>query len=205
MAGIGQDQHPLRTEALTSRAQSFEVAFPVDVRALIIDGDEAARRAVTSITVEPLSIVRGAGRLTNAFGRTFLRYGATAVYFLDDRSFPEPDAFWVGGSRSASVVLQPDAGTGTIRLLLRNAPVQNTVRLEAGAWRADLDLAPGEERYLDVPLNERRGATLVTISSSAGFRPSEVEAGSRDERFLGVWIKVEPLASGSSGALTEGR
>ena len=190
MAGIGQDQHPLRTEPLTSRAQSFDIAIPVDVRALVVEADEAARRAVTGITVEPLAIQRGANRLTDAFGRRFLRYGATSVYFLDDRSFPEPDAFWVGGSRSSSVALQPDASTAAIRLLLRNAPVQNKVRLEAGAWRADLDLAPGEERYLDVPLNEGRGATLLTISSSAGFRPSEVVAGSGDERFLGVWIKV---------------
>jgi hypothetical protein len=42
-----------------------------------------------------------------------------------------------------------------------------------------------------VPLDVRRGATLVTIAASAGFHPSAVDPKSRDDRFLGVWIRLE--------------
>jgi len=51
-------------------------------------------------------------------------------------------------------------------------------------------LGPGEERRLQIPLDHARGATAVRITTSAGFTPSAVDANSRDNRYLGVWVKV---------------
>jgi hypothetical protein len=34
-----------------------------------------------------------------------------------------------------------------------------------------------------------RGGQTLRVETSAGFRPSEQDPGSRDQRFLGVWIK----------------
>jgi hypothetical protein len=73
---------------------------------------------------------------------------------------------------------------------VRNAPVENRVTVASGQWHEDLTLAAGEERRLQIPLVPGRGAALVTVTTSAGFRPSESVAGSRDERFLGVWMKI---------------
>ena len=188
--GIGQDQFLLRTEPLARRPEPIEIDFPVDVRALIVNGDEEARRTMIGVAIEPVSTVPAAARLTAGYARTGVRYGAASIFFLDDRSFPEPEAFWVGGARRSSIVIQPDAGLEAITVLMRNAPVQNDVTIEAGGWRIDLDFAPGEERRISVPLDARRGATLVTFSCSAGFRPSAVEPGSRDDRVLGVWVQA---------------
>ena len=91
MIGIGQDQFALRSEALTWPAPPIEIEFPVDVRALIVRGDEDARRAVRRVVVEPLSIVPARARLTDLVARRAVRYGASSVFFLDDRSFPEPE------------------------------------------------------------------------------------------------------------------
>jgi hypothetical protein len=44
----------------------------------------------------------------------------------------------------------------------------------------------GEERRVEVP-----EAGVLRIRSSAGFRPSEVNAGSRDTRLLGVFVRPE--------------
>ena len=189
--GISQDQFLLRAEPLTTPPQAIEIDFPMDLRALIVSGDDEARRSITGIAIEPVSMLTADARLTGELARKGVRYGPTTVYFLDGRSFPEPEAFWVGGARSSSIVIQPDAQGAQITLLIRNAPVQNQVSLQAGTWRVDLDLAPGEARYLDVPLDATRGAALVTFSISAGFRPSEVEPGSRDHRFLGVWVTLK--------------
>ncbi len=60
--------------------------------------------------------------------------------------------------------------------------------IASGQWREVLTLAPGEERRVQVPLAPGQRAVLVTATTTAGFRPSESTPGSRDERFLGVWV-----------------
>jgi hypothetical protein len=54
-----------------------------------------------------------------------------------------------------------------------------------------MQLAPGEERQVVVPADSPPGTALVTVTTSAGFRPSAIDPKSRDDRFLGVWIQVE--------------
>jgi hypothetical protein len=113
------------------------------------------------------------------------------VYFLDDGGFPEPEAFWVGGSRESQIVVHPDGPRPSVTLRLRNAPVDNRLTISTGAWRRDLQLAPGEEQQVDLPLDSARGAALVRFTTSAGFTPADHEPGSRDRRFLGVYMKIE--------------
>ena len=98
---------------------------------------------------------------------------------MDERSFPEPDAFWVGGARESTIVVQPDAPRSSVRAALRNAPAENDVTLQAGGWARKLHLSPGEERVVNVPLDAARGATAITIASSSGFRPSAATLESR--------------------------
>jgi len=189
MIGIGQDQFALRSDAVSWPAAPVEIDFPVDVRALIVRGDEDARRAVRRVVVEPLSLVPADRRLTDTVARRAVRYEGVSVFFLDDRSFAEPDAFWVGGSRQSTFVLQPDGPAASVDLQLRNAPVENHVTLESGQWREELTLAPGEERQVRVPFGPGQRAAVVTATTTAGFRPSASNPDSRDDRFLGVWIK----------------
>jgi hypothetical protein len=189
MVGIGQDQFALRSNAVNWPAAPIEIEFPVDVRALIVRADEDARRAIRRVIVEPLSIVPASARLTDEFARRAVRYEGASVFFLDDRSFAEPEGFWVGGSRQSSFVVQPDGPGAPVDLYLRNAPVDNRVTLESGQWREELTLAPGEERLVRVPLGPGGRAAVVTATATSGFRPSASVPHSRDERFLGVWIK----------------
>jgi hypothetical protein len=193
MVGIGRDQFSLHTAPIGSPPQPILLDFPVDVRAIVVRGDDQARRAVRSLVIEPVSLVPPARRLSREYARRAVRYGDATVYFLDERSFPEPEAFWVGGARRASAVLQPDANGPVAHLLVRNAPVENRVLVQSGSWREEVTLGPGEERRVDVPLDTERGATLVTIGTSAGFQPSAVDPKSRDDRHLGVWVKVLPF------------
>jgi hypothetical protein len=192
MVGVGADQFALRTEPMGSPPQPILLDLPVNVRAIVVKGDEQTRRVIRGLTVEPLAIVPPRSRLTSETAAHAVRYGTSTVYFLDDRSFPEPDAFWVGGGRQSTIVIQPDTPGARVTLFVRNAPVENTLSMDSGAWHTQVALAPREERRLDVPFDASRGAALVRISSSGGFRPSAVEPTSRDNRFLGVWMKVEP-------------
>jgi hypothetical protein len=189
MIGIGRDQFSLSSAPVASDVPAL--TFPVDVRGIIVRGDEQARRAVRAITIEPVSVVPEARRLTTEYARHAVRYGTAAVYFLDDRSFPEPEGFWVGGRRDSSVVIQPASLAPSVTLLVRNAPLRNQVILQAGTLREDLQLAPGEERRVAVPIDPARAAARLRITVTGGFRPSATDPNSRDDRFLGVWVKVE--------------
>jgi len=188
--GIGQDQFAMQSRPLPYPPAPIDIDLPVDIRALSVRGDEEARRSIRTVALEASALVPVSDRLTDRVARRAVMYDAANVFFLDEACFPEPDAFWVGGSRQASFVLQPRQPASSIGLQVRNAPVENRVTVTSGQWREDLTLAPGEERQLQVPLAPGRAAAVVTVTTSAGFRPSESVAGSRDERFLGVWIKA---------------
>jgi hypothetical protein len=190
MVGIGRDQLSVVSGPLSAPPAPIVLDFPVAVRAIVVRGDEQARRSVRGLAIEPLSIVPPGAQLTSGYARRAVRYGRVIAFFMDERSFPEPEAFWIGGERTASVVLQPDVPGPVASLLVRNAPVDNVVTIQAGRWRQELRLGPGEERTIQAPLDTTRGATLLTITTSAGFRPSAVDAKSRDGRFLGVWLKI---------------
>jgi hypothetical protein len=190
MVGIGRDQFSIASGPLAAPPGPIVLDFPVDVRAIVVRGDEQARRSIRGLTIEPLSIVMPGARVASGMARRAVRYAASTVFFLDDRSFAEPEAFWVGGARSSTIVVQPDVAGRPVSLFVRNGPVKNQAVLRAGDWVVDMPLAPGEERRVDVPA--RGGATMVTLSVATGFRPSEADPKSRDTRFLGVWVKVLP-------------
>lgn len=190
MTGIGRDQFAIRTLPLEEAQASFVVTFPIDVRALIIRGDEDARRSVTGLQIEPLRITSPYERLAEGVARQGVRYGNATAWFLDDRSFPEPEGFWTGGARTTEIVVQPDAPHPAEMLFVRNGAVENTVLIETKGWREELRLGAGEERTMQVPANQEAGATWLRITTSAGFTPSQVDAASRDNRHLGVWIRV---------------
>jgi hypothetical protein len=189
MLGIGQDQFSLVSERVKWPAAPIDIDFPVNVRALIVRGDEDARRAVRRVLVEPLALVPVAARVTDGFARRAVKYGSTAVFFLDDRSFAEPEGFWIGGSRQSSFVVQADQPGRAVVVRVRNAPVENRLALTAGDWREELTLAPGEERDIQIPVAPGQRAAAVTATTTSGFRPSEASPESRDDRFLGVWIR----------------
>jgi hypothetical protein len=191
MIGIGQDQFALRTQTIAWPAQPIDVDFPVDVRALVVRADEDARRAIGRVLVEPLSIVGPGARLTDAVARRAVKYATASVFFLDEQSFAEPDGFWLGGSRESSFVVQPDRPSGSVTLLVRNAPVDNRVTLVSGQWREELSLAPNEERHIQMPLGPGQTAALVTATVTSGFRPSQSVPDSRDQRFLGAWVSFK--------------
>jgi hypothetical protein len=188
MVGIGRDQFSISSGPLAAPPEPIVLDVPVDVRAIVVRGDEQARRSIRGLTIEPLSIVMPGARIASGTARRAVRYPGATVFFLDDRSFAEPEAFWVGGARSSEVVVQPDAAGRPISLVVRNGPVQNQAVLRAGAWVVDMPLAPGEERRVEVPATG--GATMLTLTAATGFRPSEADPKSRDTRFLGVWVKI---------------
>jgi hypothetical protein len=193
MAGVGagRDQFALVTEPVDAFERDVLLRFPVDVRALIVRGDEDARARIRTLYVQPVSVRSRGQKVSDGVARRAARYGHVIAYFMDEQSFPEPAGIWLGGARESAVVLQPDDPQSAITLQVRNAPVDNVVTARSGAWSDTLRLAPGEEGRLEVPLDRSRGAALVTFDVTSGFRPSGSDPTSQDTRFLGAFVRIE--------------
>jgi hypothetical protein len=163
----------------------LSLTLPVDTPALILRG-----RGLHSGELRPEHVATYRERFSVERATAARRYGSTIAWFVDQYAFDDPDGLWTaGGGAEARVLLQPDAGS-SVRVLVRNGPEANEVALrsEEGDWQTSLAMNPGQEQEIEVPLDPARGAVLVRVISRSGFRPSEIEAGSRDTRLLGVWM-----------------
>lgn len=167
---------------------SRDVALPWPVRSLALRVRAPLRASVGRTSLEAVSVLPapspGAPRVTAA-----RRYGATVVMGVGDGVYLEAPGIWTAGQRASQLVLQGSESATTHQLSIRAGAVPTAVDLEAGTWRERLSLEPGAVRDVSVPIGASR-ATMLTVRSSAGFRPSEIEAGSTDTRLLGVWIEV---------------
>ncbi|HEY2432181.1 MAG TPA: hypothetical protein VGI12_05860 [Vicinamibacterales bacterium] len=188
MAGVGNDQFAIVTQPIGAFDAGVRIDLPVDVRALTVRADEGARDQLDAIALRPVSMA--SGQAPHETARRAVRYGASVVYFLDDRAFPEPSGFWVGGGRDTTVAAHADRPSPALAILLRNGAADNRVLLETAGWRGDVALKPGEERRIEVPL-VAPGTVFLRIRSEAGFRPSDVDGRNTDTRFLGVFVRPE--------------
>ncbi|MEO6238880.1 MAG: hypothetical protein ABIQ52_17940 [Vicinamibacterales bacterium] len=185
--GVGNDQFSIVTRPLAAFDAGLRLELPAGARVLTIRGDEAARDQLEAVRLRPLALAAAA---RSRVARHAVRYEGGVAFFLDESSFPEPSGFWVGGARSTSLTLLADPAGAAAALVLRNAPVENSVTLEFGSRREEIILAAGEERQFDVPAEAASGNTVLTIRSAAGFRPSDADPNSRDTRRLGVFVRV---------------
>ena len=191
MIGIGRDQFAIHTAPISNPAQPIHVRFPVPVRGIVVRGDEDARQSVRGLVVEPVSLLPP-DQFDVGYARTAVRYGGKTVFFLDDRSFLEPEAFWVGGARASSFAIQPDdvqpvGVDGAAKRSAAESGDDELRRRREPRWNS----RPGEEKRVAADVDGSRRAAVVTLAVTGGFRPSEQNASSRDARFLGIWVKVE--------------
>jgi len=187
MIGVGNDQFAIVTQPIAAFDQGVRLDLPVPVRALLVRADEGAREQLQAIELRPAPpLDRPLSRVT---ARRAVRYGSAVVFFEDERAFPEPPGFWVGGGRETAVVIQPDQPR-VVALSLRNGAAGNVVTLESGSWRDEFAMSGGEERRIDLPIDASGRALRLRIRSAQGFRPSEVDGNSRDARFLGVFVQI---------------
>jgi hypothetical protein len=187
IVGLGNDQFAIVTRPIADFDAGVPIELPVGAQELTVRADEAARDELTGVELRPMRLDRSPA--TNAVPRRAVRYDGMVVFFLDDRAYPEPSGFWVGGQRDTRVMLAPDRKASSAPLILRNGPVENTVTLEYGGRPDTVVLQAGEERQIEVPLDPVAGTSLVRIRSSAGFRPSAVDPNNRDTRLLGVYVR----------------
>jgi hypothetical protein len=139
-------------------------------------------------------------------------------YFMDDNAYPrEGDAFWVRGESRADVMLRApaplEAGTNGDRMralrvprmeiMLETGPKPNQVTIRTAAVTQVVDVPANDRRtvivamgdglpYKPYPENPTNYVYALSIESATGFIPL-FETGGRDNRFLGVFVRMLPL------------
>jgi hypothetical protein len=139
-------------------------------------------------------------------------------YFLDDNAFPrEGDAFWVRGESRADLMLRAPVVTDTslgpdavrplrvtrVQMILESGPVPTHARVRTAIDDRSVDIPAGSQAtvtvemgsglpYKPFPDNPTNYVYALSIESSTGFIPL-FQTGSRDNRFLGVFVRLMPL------------
>ena len=189
---IGRLARPSRTWDLATdfRDGAATLDLPVTVGSLVVAGDRGA--ATGSLTLHPTEIWERESRLTTDIARRVERYGPVLVFFFDPSIFPEDTGFWIRGGRQTHIAVASVDPGGRFQMFLRNAAAPNQIRIEIDGAVQILDLAPREERRMPIPVAVNRPGALIRIHPQSGFRPSDVEPGSTDTRFLGAWLEFRP-------------
>jgi hypothetical protein len=191
---VGRNATPVAEWDLRSELHDGAIQFdlPVSIGSLIVRGSDEAMRSGVVMSLHPIELAPASQRLTGDYARRIAPYGPARAYFFDDAVFVEEPGFWVRGGMTARVALMSVERAAPLVLFLRNAAVRNRVRVQIDGTLQTLDLEPREERPLPLKAEDGRRASMVTITSETGFRPSEVDGGSTDTRFLGVWVEPRP-------------
>ena len=169
-------------------ALSRDVVLPVGLSGVRARGDAAARSALRGIWLQPVLVDESPAAGAGLRAASARRYGRMTVYAIAG-AYLEPGGLWTAGGRTAELVVQVDPGQEFGAFSMRAGPATTPVRVRAGAFSLDADLAPGEERLLAIPVSPD-GSAFVSIRTSRGFRPSEADSSSADTRLLGV--RLEP-------------
>jgi hypothetical protein len=163
-------------------ARGLAIDLPVAVRALTIRA--ATNAGIPALEMRP--VAPRTARASDLVAHHAAKYGETRVFFLDDRTMPEADGFWVWGAREGLLVFESSGAS--VDFVLRNGAAPNEVTIRAGDHEQTLTLTPGEEHPVTIPASGAGAAFVTVIRTSAGFRPSDVDPQSQDRRYLGVFV-----------------
>ena len=193
---IGRSPRPFRTfDVRPLNRQSFDLVLPAGADVLTIEQDSAMSAVGGHLVLEPQEWEQSPPRLA----LSTMRYGSVDAFFMDDHVFAEDTGFWVHGEQRTSVVLAnaptTNAAGPPARMLLRNGAVPNLVTVDQDVshigrtLHSTAQLAPQEERAIDLLHGGPRDIVRVQIQSAAGFRPAD-SGPTGDTRYLGVWVEV---------------
>ncbi len=169
------------------------VHLPVSVTELSVRaaaGSPSQQTTPRTFALQPLDLLAPRERPTRDKASAAARYGAFAVFAFDETVFLEPSGFWVTGGVDTALVLASDEPRPSMPVLLRNGARPNVVHLRGAGVELGIPLAPREEREVMLLLDARSQAAFVHVRAEQGFKPSETNAASRDQRYLGVWIQL---------------
>lgn len=191
---VGRVGLPLATWTVTpSPGGSFtaEFSLPVDAGFVGLRGSAEVERSIAAIRFEPISVVDVGDRVTTAQVLGATAYGDAVVLFHEDYVYPEPTGFWTTGKRATHVTIAcPGGCRDGIALKVHSGARANQLTLSTLGWSRTLDLQGAQAADVQVPPPSSGEVIQLTLTTSTGFSPVDVDPTARDRRYLGAWIEV---------------
>ena len=119
--------------------------------------------------------------------RTFSLSPSVRLHGLDDHAYLDPKGFWVKSASAARFALEGPCG-GDCRIRLSNGAAENWIEVVTSSKETRFRLAPWADRTVGLLSEE-----TFTVGCSDGFRPSDLDPTSRDDRALG--LRIGPVVS----------
>lgn len=181
---------PLKLGPGERASREFDV--PLDAEFVGFRASRSVEGTIAELRLSPLAVVETRKRFPAGTVLSAAVFAPARVFFHDSYSYPEAEGFWVRGRTTASMTLlktrESEAG---ILLAVHSGARANIVTVATPEWSQRLDLVPGVTQRITVPSKVGERFIPLTIESTGGFVPAEIEA-SRDRRLLGAWISFIP-------------
>ena len=188
---IGREGRPIETWPITlgrggHARREFDV--PLDAEFVGFRAPRQVEGTIAELRVSPLTVVDTRKRFRADTVLSAAAFLPARVFFHDSFSYPEAEGFWVRGRTTAHMTLLKTRGSDPgILLAVHSGARANIVTFATPEWSQRLELVPGITQRVTVPSREGDRFIPLTIESTGGFVPAEIEA-SRDRRLLGAWI-----------------
>jgi hypothetical protein len=189
---VGREGNPILTWPMKlSPSEPWRQRFrlPIDAEFVGFRTARELERAIRVLRLRPLTIVNGSSRLKTASVLSAASFGPLMVFFHDPVAYTEPTGFWVRGrSRLRTTIAEGEEFAESIALNLHSGVRPNSVTLSTPRWSERMELVPGVTREVSVPSVPNERLVALTITTSSGFVPAEVQPGNQDRRLLGCWV-----------------
>lgn len=193
VASVGKGGQPAerwRLEDLAADQSTLSFRLPVPVSEIRVAGDDAALSSIRHVGLRVGALDARAPRDVLP-AHAAIRYGRLRAFFLDDRSYVEPNGFWTRGGTTMTAVIDPDddAASG-VTVRVQSGPVATTADLAVGSWTAHVNLGPEQWQDVVLPASADGRDRVLSIRTGSMFLPVEHNTRSRDFRHLGVWVEL---------------
>jgi hypothetical protein len=193
---IGREGRPLETWPLALKPggiSQHRFRVPLDAEFVGFRASRQVERTIGELRLRPLAIVDEQRRFESPTVRSSAAFGPVQVFFHDGNAFPEAEGFWVEGRNTTIVtILKPSEDRTSLPLAIHSGRRSNAATLATRDWSDRIELIPGRMSQITIPSTAGDPFVRLSVTSSEGFIPAEVEAGSKDRRVLGVWIAFIP-------------
>jgi hypothetical protein len=166
-----------------------QFSLPLDAEFVGFRAARGVERSIQMLRLRPLTVVDRSLRPKTPPVIAAAPFGSLTVFFHDAVAYSEPDGFWVRGrARLRTTIADGAESNDATALQVHSGARPNTVTFSTPRWSERLELVPGVTREVRVPSVPHERLVSLTITTTSGFVPAELQPGNGDRRLLGCWI-----------------